>query len=688
MLDAMIELAESIRREAYTSALAEGGYQRQALLEVLCARLVEAEHLAEPTVAYFEGTGFKSKRLLLDGYDATDLALSGSLQLISLIPQSGTGSGPLSTSDISTAYKHTLAFLQDALSGYLEKLEPSLPAADLAALIYAKRADITNVRIVVLSDMEASKSFKNKDYEMLGDIRVDLDLWDLERFFKLEAAGGHEPINIDLLTYLPSGIPSLKADVGANMDYESYLCVVPGRFLADIYADLGSRLLEGNVRAFLSARGNVNKGLRATIIKQPERFFAFNNGVTATASSIERDSKGNITRIVDLQIVNGGQTTASLFNTRAKDKVSLERVSVQMKLSVVPPDIAQQLVPDIAKYANTQNKVSDADLFANHAFHRRVEELARRIWAPAPTSNEMTHWFYERARAQYETEQIKLTPAKRKAFQQQNPRDQVITKTDLAKFENSWRKRPHDVSQGAQKNFIIFAGQMSSEFEANPNQIHDVWFHHLVAKAIIFKSTEELVSKAPWYANGYRANTVTYAIARLAKLIEDDFPGRALDLSKIWKQQSLSSPLSAQISLVAEQAQRIIGSPPAQWKNVTEWAKKRQCWDAVADAAVELVPDLSTCLISSKAFSDQVAAATGNAKTEAVINNVMDAVRLSQQGYWQLVLDSAEALQLLSETERGIIETAATKGPKWVPTDAQAKRMMEAKRRLDEIGFS
>jgi hypothetical protein len=358
-----------------------------------------------------------------------------------------------------------------------------------------------------------------------------------------------------------------------------------------------------------------------------------------------------------------------------------------MKLSVVPQDIAQQLVPDIARYANTQNKVSDADLFANHAFHRRAEELARRIWAPAPTSNEMTHWFYERARAQYETEQIKLTPAKRKAFQQQNPRHQVITKTDLAKFENSWRKRPHDVSQGAQKNFIIFASQMSTEYEANPNQIHDVWFHHLVAKAILFKSTEELVSKAPWYANGYRANIVTYAIARLVSLIEGEFPGYALDLSKIWKQQSLPSPLVAQLSLVAEQAQRVIGSPPAQWKNVTEWAKKRQCWDEVAGVSVELVPEFDACLISSKTFSDQLTAATGNAKTEAIINNVVEVVKLSQHGYWQRVIESVEALQLLTDIERGIIETAATKGPKWVPTDAQAKRMIEAKKKLDEIGF-
>src|SRR5262249_27626882 len=162
---------------------------------------------------------------------------------------------------------------------------------------------------------------------------------------------------------------------------------------------------------------------------------AYNNGISATASEagfVERDGALRLAKLRHLQIVNGGQTTASIFNVMKKDKgVNLDRIRVQMKLSVIKPELVDEMVPRISQYANSQNKVSDADFFSNHPFHVRIEGISRRLWAPAPEGVlTQTHWFYERARGQYANASAWLKPAKKREFDLQNPRGQVMTKTD------------------------------------------------------------------------------------------------------------------------------------------------------------------------------------------------------------------------------------------------------------------
>lgn len=180
------------------------------------------------------------------------------------------------------------------------------------------------------------------------------------------------------------GIQCLPAHID-SADYESYLMVMPATILGELYGKYGDRLLEQNVRCFLQARGKVNKGIRSTIITDPEMFFAYNNGITATAREVITETEDDgiyIKEIRDLQVVNGGQTTASLFHTSRKDKVSLEKIFVQMKLSVVDGEKGEVVIPKISEYANTQNKVNAADFFSNHPFHLRMEEFSRRLWVP------------------------------------------------------------------------------------------------------------------------------------------------------------------------------------------------------------------------------------------------------------------------------------------------------------------
>ena len=225
--------------------------------------------------------------------------------------------------------------------------------------------------------------------------------------------------------------------------------------LANIYLAHGTQVLEGNVRAFLSVRGKVNRGIRKTILSEPEKFFLLNNGITVTSSGIETEIRAEgllIKEINDLQIVNGGQTTASLANAIVKDKVDLSNVQVMMKLSVLSShEVAVKLVPEISRASNSQNKVDEADFFSNHPFHIKIEELSKKILAPAVDGNQyQTAWFYERARGQYTVAQMKLTVGQAKSFQLKNPKQQVINKTDLAKYMMTYDGYPHESSKGAQ----------------------------------------------------------------------------------------------------------------------------------------------------------------------------------------------------------------------------------------------
>lgn len=690
----MAELTDfhtDLMQEVSARASARGEHTRTVLVEELVQRLIEAEELQDWLPSYFEGRGYRRRNIGLDGYSTDELGLDGTLYVVVAEPRDGSGVSALTTPEIKAAFGRATAFVEDAIQGRLtDVLEPSTPAADLARAIQEQHGHIKTLRVLLLSNATLGSRFKEVDREAIQGIKVELHVWDLTRFQQLAEAGGREAVDIDLTGFAPGGLPILPAGLG-DTGYSAYLCVVPGALLADIYDQYGSRLLEGNVRAFLSARGNVNKGIRRTITTAPERFFAYNNGITATATGadvVEESGAFRLRRVRDLQIVNGGQTTASLFHARVRDRADLAGVFVQMKLSVLPAEVAETMIPEISRFANTQNRVSDADLFANHPFHGKLEELSRRVWAPPkPGSHQMTHWFYERARAQYLTEQLKLRPAGKREFLLQNPKDQVITKTDLAKFQNTWAKLPHIVSFGAQKNFVRYAEEVRERYDRHPADFNDRWFQHLVARAILFKATEQLVSSAPWYTGGYRANIVTYGLARFVTLVEEAFPGHVLDLDRIWRGQRVPDATAAQILRCGEAAFHVLTHPPPHWSNVTEWAKKEQCWQGVATASVAPVPGLVSDL---KAIDDERTDqrdARTNMREDESISAQVEVLRLAADGYWARAAASPVSRRVLSEVEFGIVQTAARR-TSWVPSDAQARRLMAARKRLQEEGLT
>lgn len=379
----------------------------------------------------------------------------------------------------------------------------------------------------------------------------------------------------------------------SNPDYVTYLAIIPGKTLVELYGKYGPRLLERNVRSFLQVRGNVNKGIRKTIIDEPHMFLAYNNGLSATAEKVEIISSNGIYGIKwarDFQIVNGGQTTASIYHAYRKDKADVSNIYVQVKLTVLKDaSRIDTFVPKISLYANSQNKVNAADFSANNPFHIKLEELSRTVWAPAPPGMQLqTRWYYERARGQYLDEKGgEGTLARKKAFEAINPTRQKFTKTDLAKFENTWNQLPHVVSRGAEKNFIEFMALLQERGEFQPDR---KYYEHLVAKAILFRQAEKLVQKQQY--GGYRANIVTYALALISHKTS-----QRIDLDRIWKEQSISPVLMDTIIEASEIVHRHITNPPGG-RNITEWCKKEQCWEDLFALNLKLPDELEKELIS------------------------------------------------------------------------------------------
>jgi hypothetical protein len=447
------EFHKSFMQDVWGAAAADRQFSESSFVEKFTEYLQEAGEFDG-----FDYTPFRStinRGIQVDGYAGDPAETEGILTLVASDFNQDDALGSLTKTEIDRIIRRVERFLSFSLKDdFYIKLEESSPGFGVAQMINARKGSIRRVRIVLISNRILSERVEGmKESTVSGNSR-HLQCMGHSRLYRMEISGkGKEDLDINLEDDFEITLPCLPAHL-EGAQYEAYLAVVPGELLADIYDRWGSRLLEQNVRCFLQFRGNVNKGMRNTIQNEPDMFFAYNNGITATAEAIETrdvDGKLHITKLKNLQIVNGGQTTASIFTAHEKTKASISKIFVQMKLSIVDSERAMKIVPRISEYANTQNKVNAADFFSNHPFHVRLEEFSRRIYAPSPDGTfRESKWFYERARGQYLDEQSLMTQAQKNKFLQEYPRSQLFTKTDLAKFENVWDVIPHIVSKGAQ----------------------------------------------------------------------------------------------------------------------------------------------------------------------------------------------------------------------------------------------
>lgn len=679
------EFAEEFFQEILNEADAAGQFVETVFFEKFCGYLTEAGELDTADRADFRGP--PNSGIRVDGYGGDPITTDGTLGLIIADFNQSSNTGRLTQTEMNQIFSRLERFLQRALDHkWRNALEETSPGFGLADLIANRWSAVSRVRMFLISNRELSDRVDGREADEIDGRTVTYSVWDIKRLHQFATVGhGREEIEIDLEKDFGGILPLLPAHLSAN-DYEAYLSVVPGYMLASIYDRWGARLLEQNVRVFLQARGNVNKGIRKTLETSPSMFFAYNNGVTATAEEVnieERNGQLALTGVKNLQIVNGGQTTASI-HMAMRNKIDLSKVFVQMKLSIVAPEHTEEVVPKISEYANSQNKVNAADFFANHPFHVRFEDFSRRIYAPSPDGTfRQTKWFYERARGQFNDARSKLTPANRRKFDLESPRSQLFSKTDLAKYLNVWEGKPDKVSMGAQKNFADFANAIGESWNKSENSFNEVFYKESVSKAIIFKRTEKLVSEQRWYEGGYRANIVAYAISKIAHDV--GVMKKSVDFMTIWNSQSISSEMEEALEISAKAVHDILIDPPNGIRNVTEWAKKQACWERVKKEDITWPDGFLSQLIS---LEEEGSRKRDGRKDQQLLNGIEAQTTVYNAGgaFWQQVKEWGFSRNLLTERDMGVL-TTASQIPAKLPTEKQAVLIVELFSRLCAEGL-
>lgn len=568
----ILAFAAALAAETADRALGDveaGEFAENAFVQIVSEHLAEIGMLEEPVVCYHTAN-VGAGGVRLNGFAAAEDA-----ERIDLLVAVYDGSGQprsVPSAEISRMGRRAARSLQAASRhGYDELERASDQYAMMSRIAEVLRSGVQEARVFVLTD--GLSPIRSVPPLRVGAVSVTFEVYDLRRLMRTMATGlSREVIEINLKTMGLDPIPCV-AMPAANGEFESYLAIFPGEALYRMYDEYGPRLLEYNVRAFLQAAGKVNRGIRETLRDEPQHFMAYNNGISVTVDEIttgQIDGRAVITGFKGLQIVNGGQTTASIHRARKRDRLDLSRVHVPAKVTRLPPDRVERMVPQISRFANTQNIVQEADFSSNEPFHIALERLSKTVWCPG----EQSRWFYERSRGQYQTAMNieGTTPARLRAFRERTPPAQRFSKTDLARFLNCWGRLPQVVSGGTQKNFIAFMRALR-ETRGAKWEPDEAFYRETVAQAILYQSTARIVRLEGFPA--YRTNITIYLVAFLSYRTA----GR-LQLNEIWKRQRLSDELEHLLRAWSHPIDREIQASAAG-RNVTEWCKKVDCWNTI-----------------------------------------------------------------------------------------------------------
>lgn len=570
------EFLADVRSEV-AGQVGEGApYEELVFCEVVMQHLADAGMTFEPVVCHYESR-IGNSNLRLSGYAISEdgdqldffVSLYGGYEHAAMVPDS----------EAKTAAAQCLNFVEMCVNGKLEgKADPSSEAHALAVTVREVYNRLDQVRVFVLTDgVVKSKSFKPRD---VGGRTVRLEVMDIERLFRHRSEGRpRDELVINFKDVSGAPLPCVFVP-GEEGEYDYALTAIPGEALRFIYGKFGPRLLEANVRSFLSVKAKgVNAGIQSTLRNCPGRFMAFNNGIVLVVDEMRldrtKDGSPGVVWLRGMQIVNGGQTTASIYFTHKKyPDTSLDNVRVPAKIIVIrshDPARAEALVSDISRYANSQNVIRQSDLSANKPFHVNIERLSMSIYCP----DGVGRWFYERAAGSYNTMLARegTTPARRRELKEAMPTARRMTKTELAKYQMAWEGKPDIVCLGSQKCFVRFMDGLG-EAEANGAPVvPDVaYFKAVVGKRLLFKATERAARP---FVTAFMANVVAYTVAVVVRVW-----GNRFDFDKVWLRQGVSPQLAEQLAVWAREVSDRLHETSGG-KMVSEWAKSPDCREAV-----------------------------------------------------------------------------------------------------------
>jgi hypothetical protein len=527
--------------------------------------------ISDYELLYFEKEISKNSNIKINGYSFSEEDLRLDLFITHYDP---------SEKIQEIKYNNILELIETAKNFYLqstkklyEKINKKEDAYDISKSIYKNLHDITTVRIFVLTNCKCEKT---PPMQRVGRIEFQNYLLDLRRIYSSNL-GGPDSTNIRIdFTKFREKVRCMLAHKTPDK-ISSYMAFIPGEVLYNIYRLFGQRLLNLNVRSFLQLGTKINKGIKETLLNEPERFFSYNNGIVVVVDSIEvgQDKEGSFLKSASgFQIVNGGQTTATLFRTKKQNnKVNFSNVVVPTKITLIKKENLSQVVPKISEYANTQNVVKKADFSSSHPFHISIKDLSKKI-----RTSEGHQWFYERMRGEYQMQKMKqkdLGKNKKSKYLEVSPSNMKFTKEDLAKFINCWHYLdPHVACTGAQKSFVTFMNSLNDK--KFHEKLDDDFFRKYCSISILFNKTTKVIRDNN-EISGYRSQVLNYTISLLSYQTS-----RKINFDIIWGDQNISQQLQDIIKSWSFKIYEII-QKTARGKNISEWCKKEECWEDIMD---------------------------------------------------------------------------------------------------------
>lgn len=673
--ESLQQFAANLVHEVEASLSSETPFTEEVFTRYLLERLEDAGHLENTFDLYQEGR-IRNAVYRIDGYAIDEDRLR--LDLFTTIYSPDLPQSRLASADVTKAFERALRFASACVDGLASQLEPSnTDASDLARVIAEHSAELSAIRIVLLTNSIVG-NFKSSS-EWQGRT-VEFEAYDIVRLNRVLGEGEtRADISVDLVDMVGAPVPCLHVE-GGEGEYEAYLAVIPGEVLSKIYDRYGARLLELNVRSFLGLRGrkSVNAELRRTIVDQPSMFLAFNNGIVATVDDLEIQENGTaqtaILTLKGLQIVNGGQTTASLHRARRKESTGLTEVSVPIKIIKVGGADLGEMVSSISRAANRQNTVQLADFSANDPFHQEVENIANNTWL----DDGRGRWFYERARGAYLAAEQKAGYRKTdlKAFRAQTPKQRRLHKLDLARYLTAWQGLPHRVCLGGQKNFQHFM-QAMKDYPPPPPDAQ--WFKRLIALAILYRAVEKKIRSMKFPA--YRSQMAAYIVAALGHRT-----GGRIDFDQLWSRQAVSDELEQLIKVWAPVMDAAMRKSAGQL-NPSEWYKKEDCWREIR----KTLPALSDPLPAELSYAGTSAETIAPIGTHSVVDYERIERCMKVDGAtWLQVAERGKQEGIVHWKVAGICTTLASYaagGWQRKPSAKQAKPALEALQKVAAAGL-
>ena len=572
ILDFYGELREDVAEQVKTR---EFPSTNAAFKSVFLSYLVETGDtlLADCLFVDFKKDADKIK---LDGYCFSEYF--NSLTLLVSLYEPKQQPGKIGKTEIDRTLRKALKFYKFCDTDYFQDLEESSEGYQAYEFINSHKRDIETVNIVLITNNETVPFVP--DDGKAGKVTIKFDVWDIERLYNAVFTGEDRTreLVIRLKKKYKAPLTMIKVP-DDNEIYDCYVGVMAGTVLAQIYKDEGQELIQKNVRSFLQATGKVNRGIKNSLTKEPEMFMAYNNGISTVADSISADesSEGSVVVINEIkgwQIVNGGQTTASIYNA-FQSKLPLDRVFVQVKLTVIKSrEQDEDITHNISQYANSQNKINMSDFNANDPYHIKMEQISRTTFIPVARGKGTEQWFYERARGQYLVELNRQpTPASKKQFKERCPKNRCISKTVAAKCVMAWLGYPDIVSKGLETNFVYFSEKIQNGEMPKPSVKS---YTEMIAKVILFNTCDKIIMDMKF--GGFKAQQDYYTVALIGK-----YYSHRVDFQKIWNEQGLSEDLIVLIPELANFVWEHFQKPTVQGVNTGQWCKKEDCWSLLQE---------------------------------------------------------------------------------------------------------